>query len=655
MKPRPDACGLFWTDKPKPPPHKATPPPRTWEEPDYLPYLNEARQFNVSLFTTEELIAAHSRHEILVADVEIYMNYFLAAFTSLSSGKVIYFESPNFNRDQLSWMLHSFKIVTFNGNSFDLPILALAIAGLPTEALKHASGQIINEQAKPWLVLRNHKVEPLRIDHIDLIEVAPLTASLKIYGGRLHVPKMQELPFKHDLVLSHDQIAVVRWYCINSDLTSTAFLFMELEPQLVLRTSMSVKYGVDLRSKSDAQIAEAVISKELKRLTQVEPTKVEIAPGTAFKYQVPAYMCFETVTLQNVLGIVAAASFVIGEHGSPILPKEIGLLQITVGKSLYQMGLGGLHSSETCLAHYADENHLLVDRDVTSYYPAIILNQSLFPKHLGPAFLQVYKTLVERRVKAKQEGNKVEADTLKICVNGSFGKFGSRWSVLYAPDLMLQVTLSGQLTLLMLIERLELAGIPVVSANTDGVLICCHKDNTAQMQAIVAAWEKDTGFVTEETAYSAVFARDINSYVAIKTTGGFKVKGDYSERGSAGDSVLSKNPVNLICRDALVAFLTTGTPISSTIRFCRDIRRFLSVRTVKGGAVKDGHYLGKAIRWYQSNEMKGEIIYASNGNKVPNSENCRPCMELPREFPTDVDFERYEAQTLEMLREIGYR
>ena len=41
----------------------------------------------------------------------------------------------------------------------------------------------------------------------------------------------------------------------------------------------------------------------------------------------------------------------------------------------------------------------------------------------------------------------------------------------YEPNLMISVTLTGQLTLLMLIERAERSGIPVVNDKTDGVLI----------------------------------------------------------------------------------------------------------------------------------------------------------------------------------------
>ncbi|KKS65278.1 MAG: hypothetical protein UV34_C0020G0001, partial [Parcubacteria group bacterium GW2011_GWB1_42_6] len=41
---------------------------------------------------------------------------------------------------------------------------------------------------------------------------------------------------------------------------------------------------------------------------------------------------------------------------------------------------------------------------------------------------------------------------------------------------MIQVTITGQLALLMLIERLELCGVPVISANTDGLVVECPRD-----------------------------------------------------------------------------------------------------------------------------------------------------------------------------------
>src|SRR3546814_14028970 len=58
-----------------------------------------------------------------------------------------------------------------------------------------------------------------------------------------------------------------------------------------------------------------------------------------------------------------------------------------------------------------------------------------------------------------RSGNKPVADSLKIVINGSFGKFGSKYSILYAPNFLTQTTLTGQLSILLLIEMLEMAGI----------------------------------------------------------------------------------------------------------------------------------------------------------------------------------------------------
>lgn len=664
----------------KPPKPKAVPPEPVWLKPDYLPGLDEARAFRVSLFTTEELIAAAMAREPLICDVEIFKNYFLVAFTSVISGKVVYFEMRQgdtlFDYVKLRWVLEHFLIVTFNGNFFDLPILALALYGKSCEQLKNAANQIISEQVKPWQVLRSAKVKKLTsVNHIDIEEVCPgVMTSLKIYAGRLHAPRMQDLPFPHDAVLSEDQISIVRYYCVN-DLTATAFCFVNLREQIELRQSMSERYGMDLRSKSDAQIAEAVINGELQRITFSEPQRSEIAPGTRYHYQKPGFVRFETPVMQQALQTILEWEFFVSETGYIEIPVDpttdkTWALQVTIAGGTYTIGIGGLHSNETTVSHKADAETVLVDRDVTSYYPAIILNLELYPLHLGPSFLQVYRSIVQRRIDAKkaakaakERGDKAEefkqkatAETLKIVVNGSFGKLGSKWSTLYAPDLLMTVTITGQLSLLMLIERLELRGFTVCSANTDGIVVKCPRARREEMNAVFAQWEKDTGFATEETEYAAIYSRDVNNYIAVKTDGKTKTKGAYFNPWSSPEysyERFKKNPACSIVIEAVTEALTKGTPISETIRGATDPRKFVSIRTVKGGAVKDGVYLGKAVRWYYAQGETGCIVYALSGNKVAETDGARPCMDLPATMPADVDFEHYRREALKVFVEIG--
>jgi hypothetical protein len=610
----------------------------------------------------ELLTDADLQHDrTLVFDTESYKNYWLAGFKCTLTGKVIYFEDTPvacIDVAKLAYVLHRFLCVGFNSNSYDLPILQMAMKGERATRLHEVSWQIVSSQMRAYDIEREYKLPRLRINHIDLIEVAPIQASLKIYTGRLHCERMQDLPFPPEIELNPDQAAIVRDYNLGNDLPNTALLYKELLPQIELRESLGAEYGVDLRSKSDAQIAETVIGSELDRLHSFgwdrAKHKQTPFPDGAFFYRVPEAVTFRTPQLQGVLEAVRTAAFRLGAGGQATIPEAIASLRIELGACLYQMGGGGLHSTEKAAAHRAGPGLRLIDRDVASYYPAIILNQGLFPAHLGPDFLTVYRAIVQRRLRAKLDKNKVADQGLKITINGTFGKLGNVYSRLYAPDLLMQVTISGQLFLLMLIEAIELADIPVISANTDGVVIACPPHRYDDLQNVVLMWEGITGFATEETEYRALYSRDVNNYIAIKLDGECKVKGIYSDKGSALNSVLSKNPEGQIISDAVQAFLAHNKPLAETIRACTDIRKFVHVRTVKGGAEKNGVYLGKAIRWYYAEGETGFISYVLSGNMVPKSEGAKPLMELPPALPDDLDFGHYIREAEETLFDLGF-
>lgn len=732
---RNDSVGFFWDDTPPPKPPKKeqvkrTPPKPTWLDPNYLPGLEEALQFPVQFMTLEELAVARQQRQEMITDVECYGNYFLVIFTNLVTGKIALVEEweggPPMDRRKLQWMLESYTCVTFNGINYDLPMCEMAVHGLTLAKLKQASDQIIQEEMRGSDVRRKNKAKAIKCDHIDLIEVAPLFASLKGYAGRMHSRKMQDLPFHPSTILSANQIAIVRWYCVN-DTHNTAHLRETLKEQIELRYTLSNEYKVDLRSKSDAQIAEAVMAAELTRRTGIRPKKPVIEVGTTFRYQVPPWMQFRSPLMQWALGVVAKAKFVVDYSGSIAMPEEIKHLNLDINGSIYRMGIGGLHSSESTVAHHTDANYIMIDKDVESFYPRIILNQGMYPEHLGPVFLQVYRTIVERRLKAKAQGNKPVAESLKIVINGSFGKFGSKYSILYAPNFLIQTTLTGQLSILMLIEMLEYAGIHVVSANTDGIVIKCPRTMVHVLDQVTAEWERITQYKTEETRYLALYSRDVNNYIAVKQTfdketkvwqekpDGIKAKGAYANPWGDSKNLamrLHKNPTTTVCVEAVEKFLIEGIPIDHSIRTERDIRKFVAVRSVKGGAVKvwssaipeheskeeliraagfiefakdswiregesdrcarhtetaykvacdqlavpgETEFVGKTVRWYYAKDVPGELVYAMSGNKVPRSDGAKPCMVFANDngVPDDVDHDWYITEAVRILQDIG--
>jgi len=619
----------------------------------------------------------------LFLDIECYPNYFLAKLMN-DEGRFREFEmyeGQGLDVVKLRALLNSYTVVTFNGVNYDWPILSLALNGADNEALKEASDAIIVNDMKPWNFYKHFRCQALSYDHIDIKEVAPgVMVSLKLYAGRLHAPKMQDLPYDPDALLTREQMQAVNLYCGN-DLHVTKQLYDAIKGRVTLRETMSAEYRTDLRSKSDAQVAEAVIKTELFRLTNKKLAKPSVKEKEFF-YKVPEYMKFESDQLNNVFEMVKRSPFTAKTNGQIEMTEELAKTLIHINGSVYKLGIGGLHSQESEVTHLADDGYMIVDRDVTSYYPSIILNQGLYPETLGPHLLEVFKVLVDRRVSAKRKNRELKKlgvkgvqhrlnstddyrqkidesqdiefdrsvtvmDSLRITINGAFGKLGSVYSALYAPDLMIQVTVTGQLTLLMLIERFEMAGIKVISANTDGIVTRYPRSRHEEVAAIVKQFEQETQFEFEDTHYSGLYSRDVNNYIAIKPDGEVKTKGTFK----AGD--LQKNPQNDICNEALIAYLKDGTPIEETIRACKDIRKFVTVRTVKGGGVYAGQYLGKVVRWFYGTDSLGTINYVKSGNKVPRTDGCVPLMDLPIDFPNNVNYNFYINEVNDLLMDIG--
>jgi hypothetical protein len=593
--------------------------------------------------------------DVWVFDSETYKNFFYLAFMHVKSKKVITFEISDCKQLDYGFLqsfLWRFCIVGFNSINYDLPIIALAMREQSTQIIKQASDEIILENMNVFAFEKMYSIKVPKYNHIDLIQVAPLQASLKTYAGRIHCERMQDLPISPDETISEEDAEVIRYYCVN-DLHNTRLLYLELLPHLQLRESMGRDYGIELRSKSDAQIAEAVINSELAKLLGSYPRKPDLSTLEALRYNLPAFVRFTTPSLCSLLETVLSARFDLDATGSPIMPKSIEKLTVKIGRTIYKLGMGGLHSTEKSVSYFAGDDETISDNDVESFYPRIILNQKLFPAHLGEAFLKVYEMLVNKRLDAKRNKLKIIADALKIVINGSFGKLGNKYSTLYSPQLMLQVTITGQLVLLMLIEMLENISINVVSGNTDGVVSYYKTSRHSEVRAVIAAWELQTSFKTEETQYASIHNRDVNNYIAVKKDGQTKCKGVYSEVGSTLNSPLSKNPETLICSDAVQAYIVGKIPLEKTITECNDIRRFVSVKNVKGGAEKNGVYLGKVVRWYYAKLEAGCIRYVMTGNKVGKTDNAKPLMDLPSHIPNDIDYSWYVQEATDMLYDLG--
>jgi len=606
------------------------------------------------MLTDEELVA--NKGGILIYDVELFKNYYFIGFKCHKTKKYLVLESP-FNERKLSWIMHNYICVGFNNIKFDNPILWLSYKSQDIAKLQQLANSLINENLWHQEAQKIFGFKMYETSIRDLIEVAPLRGSLKLYMARLHAPRIQELPFPINVNLTDEEKLVAKHYNFN-DLDGTELLFDFMQERIALRYAMSSEYGLDLMSKSDAQIAEAVLVQEVTKLNGSRPKKPDIPPGFSFKYQPPDYIKYQTPALQALLETVKSATFIIAESGKVTLPDELkNSVKVATGE--YRLGNGGLHSSEENVFYKATDELSISDKDVTSYYPRLTTTLGLYPRGIGPAYLIVYEKLITSRIADKNAKRTTAANGKKIVINGAGGKYSDPYSALYDPVLTIQQNVTGQLALLLYIETVTLCGFTVISANTDGVVCLVPKDKEKLYEECQKYWETITGFNLEETRYSSYYARDVNSYFAVKKDAkglkDVKVKGPWSEVGSQSGTQLDTNPTSQICTDAVKQLLLDGTPVEQTIRNCQDFTRFITVRQAKApGAHKDGKYLGKVVRWaYIKGEM-GTINTVAANNKVADSEGAVPFMDMPTEVPYNLNYDWYIAKATEILYDIAY-
>jgi hypothetical protein len=280
----------------------------------------------------------------------------------------------------------------------------------------------------------------------------------------------------------------------------------------------------------------------------------------------------------------------------------------------YTFAKGGLHTENSPRIFEAMDDVLIIDWDVSSYYPAIIINNGKYPYHLGKEFLAGYKKMFEKRLELKPLAKKDKkirgiVGALKLAVNSVYGKSSDMQNWIYDRQLTMFTTITGELSLLMLIEQYELRGIHVISANTDGVTIMIKKEQLEIMQAINTWWQELTSYELERTDYQKIIFSTVNDYIAIKTDGEIKKKGDFLT-----DFELHKNKSARVVPIALEQYFVNNIPIDDTIRSHNNVYDFC----LRQKASKDFHYEGisrgtgqktiynKLIRYYVSN--KGEKL-----------------------------------------------
>ena len=544
----------------------------------------------------------------IIYDIETYPNCFTLAAEHADMPLRWAFEISPWRDDRAQlwqWLLWlrsvGAQMVGFNNAGFDYPVLHLfcQMQGKATyHDLYQKAMQIIqsrdNEDKFAHTVFPSDRF----VDQIDLFKIHHFDnkskmTSLKALEFNMRLDSVEDLPFPVGVPLSPDQVKVLRDYNAH-DVHATKAFYHESLPMIEFREQLTKKHGKDFLNHNDTKIGAEIFQMALENAgvpcyeygpSGRQPRQTQ-RPVIHLKECIPRWVCFDHPEFQRIREHLARQSITETKGVFKDLSAVCGGLE-------FFFGTGGIHASVENDVFIADDQMMILDLDVTSMYPSIAISQGYYPEHLGPTFVKVYDQLREQRLQYKK--GTPENAMLKLALNGVYGKSNDKFSIFYDPKFTMSVTLTGQLALAMLAERL--VGISrIIQANTDGITIALHRNLRARVQDICDQWEQETGLTLEEAEYSRMFIADVNSYIAEGVDGKVKRKGRYEY-----DVEWHQDASSLVVAKVAEQVLLKGAPIRATVETWPDRMDFMCrVKIPRSSTLwgSDGKQLPNLLRYY---------------------------------------------------------
>jgi hypothetical protein len=474
-----------------------------------------------------------------IYDIETYPNVFTLAVEHADAPFRWMFEISDWRNDSkeiidfLFWLKQqNARMVGFNNLGFDYPVVhTLVQMGNATAKNLYDKAQAIfdSQDGNRW----QHQVKPTDrfVEQIDLFKIHHFdnkarTTSLKLLEFNMRSDNIEDLPFPPGTMLNREQVDVLKKYN-HHDVSETKRFYKETLEMIRFREELTHKYQRDFMNHNDTKIGKDYFVMKLEEAGVQcyeygqggrQPRQTP-RPQIALKDAIFPWITFTDVRFQRVADWLR----------SQVITETKGVfsdLSVIVNDFEFVFGLGGIHGSIESEVVESDDEHVIIDLDVTSYYPSLAISNQLYPEHLGQTFCDVYAHLKEQRVKYKK--GSAENAMLKLALNGVYGDSNNVYSVFYDPLFTMSITLNGQLLLCLLAEKLmQIDGLRLIQINTDGLTVHIPRSQKAPVDSIRGEWEQLTKLQLEEAVYSRMFIRDVNNYIAEYEGGGVKRKGAY--------------------------------------------------------------------------------------------------------------------------------
>lgn len=496
---------------------------------------------------------------------------------------------------------------------FKLPYVGIDVMRI--FALNKASVIVDKDTGERKSVPKGLKQTSINLQWYELLEyeLPPITdvdahfySKMDNYRG-MDADKLNRLIDKWDRYIIDEWIPDMMHYNLND--VYIVCEIVRLNPdEIKSRYAVSKTYQVDVLNSSRSKTADTLFEKFYSKFSGLAPEqwkggKTE-RTAMSFKKVIFPFIKFKTPELQALL--TELYNTTIYRTSKDAFSKEV-----KIGNVVYSLATGGIHSQDRPMEVWSttdfppftsptggreQRKFTILHWDIASFYPSIMSVHKVAPEHMNRnAFCNLVTWMKDTRVAAKHSKEDyidgipkdVLALVLKIVINSIYGKFGFEKGDLYDRLAVLKVTVNGQLMILMLCEELEMNGIQVISANTDGIMVKVYEDQTETFNQIADNWQQITGMSADADIVHSLIAKDINNYIAQfrtkdKKTGENKLKLEY--KGALNPFMyaidLQKGYDMPIVAQAVSDYFLKGVPIMDTLQSATNILDFCKTQNV---------------------------------------------------------------------------
>jgi len=467
-------------------------------------------------------------------DYETLSNCFVAVFEHYKSDEQKVFIVHDIQNDFLEFVSflqdnvdNTERHISFNGIAFDAQIshyvldnymLWTAMSGSQIAGIIYSYAQkcIEKSDAKDF---SDYPVFKMSIPQIDIYKLhhwdnPAKRSSLKWIQYSMDWDNILEMPIHHSTnIVSKEEIDTIVEYCIN-DVKSTKEIFNNSKSEILLRKELSQKYDIDLFSSSEPKISKEIFAYYMSQkmnMTKKEIKALRTYRGKIFlKDIILPYINFKSTEFNKLLD-----KFTSLELDANNLKGSFKYSMTYKGVKT-DFGLGGVHGARNAGVYKSDEDYVIISSDVTSFYPNLAIKNKWAPRHFPKEiFCDQYEWFFDERKKIpkKDPMNYV----YKIVLNSTFGLSNDKNSFFYDPQFCMQITVNGQLSLMMLYEMI-MENIPnavAIMQNTDGIETRIPRKYFDKYMEICKEWENITQLSLEHDQYQKLVLADVNNYIGL--------------------------------------------------------------------------------------------------------------------------------------------